>query len=62
MRQERPFTLVTCTTCGKEGPDYSFGDYGEKGRVFCLSRDGIGGLCFKERNKTLKPELPEWLK
>ena len=54
---ERPFILVTCATCGKEGPDYSFGSYGDLERAFCLQRDGIGCLCFKNRNKIDRHEL-----
>lgn len=45
----REAQILTCVTCGAEKFDYSMGDYDGSGRAFCLSRDGQGELCWRER-------------
>lgn len=47
--------LFMCATCGAQQPYFAIGAYDASGRYFCLRRDLVGGLCFKERAKVEGP-------
>lgn len=44
-----PALLLTCASCGRQQPASQMGRYDATDRVWCLRRDGRGGLCFRER-------------
>ena len=44
-----PAPLWPCATCGTLRPASQMGRYDETDRVFCLRRDGVGGICYRER-------------
>lgn len=48
-----PQALFTCATCGSEKNWNQMGDYAGDGRAFCLSRDGQGGICWRERPRAI---------
>ena len=48
----REAQTLTCATCGRSGEDFTFGQYADDPRPFCLrGPNGIGVECYRGRPK-----------